>query len=374
MNGRYRRRDALALLGRAAVGALGLPVVARAEAEAQTLKSAAAAKGFLYGSDSDGAFADAPEVYRALFVDQCALFAPDLPWISMAPKPGENDFAYGSQDIGFALDHGMKLTGGHLLWHDYLPKWFGHLKPDDARAAATARIRGLAGHYAGKVFSWNVINEALDPDDGRADGLGRNTLLNQVGPDFFADAFRIAHDADSQALLVYNDYDLELDVPEHEDRRVALFGLLDRLQGAGAPIQAVGLQSHLGKYGVFADQFDDALFRKFLARIAGRGLKIILSELDVCDVNLPTDIAERDRIVADTYARYLSVALDESAVIAILTWGLSDRYTWLTPDSEPHFRRRDGKPERPLPFDADFKPKPAYRAILNAFDHAPVRT
>jgi endo-1,4-beta-xylanase len=119
--------------------------------------------------------------------------------------------------------------------------------------------------------------------------------------------------------------------------------------------------------------FDDSVFRKFLEEIAARGLKIIVTELDVNDIDLPGDIAARDRGVAESYARYLAVCLDQRAVIAVITWGLSDRYTWLTPESGANFRRRDRLPQRPLPFDADFRPKPAFDAVLKAIEDAPAR-
>jgi endo-1,4-beta-xylanase len=229
----------------------------------------------------------------------------------------------------------------------------------------------MMSRYEGKVFSWNVVNEALFPSDGLPDGFRRTPFYDKFGPDFVGMAFKEARGRDPHALLTYNDLDLELDVSGHEAKRVALLRLLDRLQKADAPIQAVGLQSHLFN---FKGNFKDALYRKFLNEIASRGLKIIISELDVSDIGLPTDTAARDRGVADIYSQYLSVCLDERAVVAVVTWGLSDSYTWLTAKSLPKFGRSDGSPERPLPFDADLRPKPAFYAILEAFKHAPART
>jgi len=132
----------------------------------------------------------------------------------------------------------------------------------------------------------------------------------------------------------------------------------------------VGLQSHLVIDG---GRFDEKLYRGFLHELASRNLKIIISELDVLDKTATGDFAARDQAVADFYARFLAVALDETAVMAVVTWGLSDRFTWLTPDREPSFARPDGKPARPLPFDDAFAPKPAFNAIRTAFEHAPVR-
>jgi endo-1,4-beta-xylanase len=109
--------------------------------------------------------------------------------------------------------------------------------------------------------------------------------------------------------------------------------------------------------------------KAFLRDIASLGLKIMITELDVIDQKLPLDINVRDRIVARVYEDYLSVALDEPAMIALVTWGLSDRYTWLS-----WFRPRyDGSQVRPLPLDANLRPKLAWTAIARALDKAPMR-
>jgi len=101
--------------------------------------------------------------------------------------------------------------------------------------------------------------------------------------------------------------------------------------------------------------------------------RIVITELDVLDKGAVSDFSERDRLVADVYSRFLNAALAEPAVCALVTWGLSDRYTWLTPAFSSNFARADGLPTRPLPFDVDFRPKPAFFAILNALKNAPER-
>jgi endo-1,4-beta-xylanase len=167
-----------------------------------------------------------------------------------------------------------------------------------------------------------------------------------------------------------------MDSPEQTARRRALLDLLDRLRRQSAPIDGVGLQSHLGKNG---GRFDARLYRDFLKQIADRGLRIVLTELDVLEH--PSDqgadddgIEAQDASVAATYAAFLAAALDERAVKAVVTWGLSDRYTWLTSRYDPRFARADGRPNRPLPFDAAFQPKPAFHAIAAALRAAPRRS
>jgi endo-1,4-beta-xylanase len=265
----------------------------------------------------------------------------------------------------------MKLTGGHILWHEALPRWLSRLESRaEVEAAIVTRAESLAHNFAGQVYSWNVVNEALNPREREPGGFRRSPLYAMLGKSYVDFAFHAARAADPSALLVYNDFDVELDLPEHAAKRSAVLGLLDMLAASGAPIQAVGIQSHL--YAL--DRFDAAIFRGFLREIAARGLKILITELDVRDVDLPTEIARRDAAVADAYERFLTTALDEPAVSAVVTWGLSDRYTWLTGEEDRKFARNDGLPERPLPFDAGFRPKPAFDSMMRAFKNAPFRS
>jgi endo-1,4-beta-xylanase len=341
-------------------------------AAAPTLRMTAAAAGIVYGSCSDEQFSKQADAYRALFLDQCALYAGNLSWQGIAPDAAHEDDEH-DLNVAVALDGGLKLTGAHVLWYLYTPGWLESLSRQKAQEAAAAHIQRLAGFYRGRCFSWNVVNEAIKPEEHGPDGLRVNcSLLRALGPDYFEAAFRAARAADPGALLLHNDYDLELDTPEQDARRTALFHLLDRLQKANAPIDGVGLQSHL-KLSRMAD-FHEAKYRGFLHNLSQRGLKIIITELDVDDRGAPAAEAERDRAVADVYSRFLAVALDEPSVIALVTWGLVDPFSWLNHNVYfPQFVRPDGLPQRPLLFDATLRPKPAYDAVLSALQHAPHR-
>ncbi|HEV2098449.1 MAG TPA: endo-1,4-beta-xylanase, partial [Stellaceae bacterium] len=114
---------------------------------------------------------------------------------------------------------------------------------------------------------------------------------------------------------------------------------------------------------------------RFLAEIAALGLTIQITELDVTDESAPADIPARDQLIADTYRRFLDAALDEPAVKMVVTWGLSDRHSWIVRRETNETKwRKDKLPSRPLPFDANLQPKPAYTAIAEAFAHAPSRS
>jgi endo-1,4-beta-xylanase len=145
------------------------------------------------------------------------------------------------------------------------------------------------------------------------------------------------------------------------------------MQRSGTPVDTVGIQAHLTAVG--GPPFSPARLRRFLADLAGLGLTIQITELDVTDAQAPADIAVRDQLIADTYRRFLDAALDEPAVKMVVTWGLSDRHSWIVRRETNEAKwRKDGLPSRPLPFDADLRPTPAFAAMVDAFSHAPART
>ncbi len=341
------------------------------------LKDLAAAAGLIYGSDSDVSITKQPAgstEYAALFAEQCALYAP-LFLYSDKQAVSAGSQVWEDPNIGFARAHGLKLNGGHLLWHRETPAWMAYLTPKEAEAAIVRYITELGRRFGSILYSWNVVNEAIEPDEkrndgGRIDGLRKTVYLEKFGTDYFDFAAHAAKDAAPDALRVYNDYAMEFADDRDDRRRQALLRLLDGFKKRNTPIQAVGLQSHLRLEG---RTFDEKIYSKFLNDISDRGFLILITELDVFDIKTPGSIATRDQMVADLYSRLLDTALENQSVKAVVTWGLSDRYTWLNPKYDPHYIRSDGQPSRPLPFDANLQPKPAFWALVNAFKNAPKR-
>lgn len=368
------RRDCLQTLA-ALAASLGLSPLAEAvlrrEVPVLSLGDTAQKRGLQYGATPEADMASVPAPYSELFAEHCRLLAPNLSWAHVSKAAGQYDFSSEQGTLDFAQSYSMMLTGAHLLWHEQTPAWFAGASDRAAAEHMVAdHIRAMTTRLAGRVYSWNVVNEAINPRDGRPDGLRNSPLIAKLGDDYIESAFRTAREFDQRAVLVYNDYDLELDNPEQDSRRRALLGLLDKLLAAKAPINAVGLQSHLKLQSCC---FRAETYRRFLGEIESRGLKIMLTELDVLDNGAPSNITERDRAVADAYKRVVEVALDSPALISVVTWGLSDRYTWLTPRYSPSFARADGLPGRPLPFDSDYAPKPAYWTLIRALQDAQKR-
>jgi len=369
-------------LTKSATAALALTIPRHSFAQTPTnslphLKDLAAAAGLIYGSDSDVSITKPPAdpaEYAALFAAQCALYAP-LFLYSDKKALSSGSQVWEDPNISFARAHSLKLTGGHLLWHRETPAWMADLTPKEAEATILRYIAEVGQRFGSILYSWNVVNEAIEPDEkqndgGRSDCLRKTVYLEKFGTDYFDFAAHAAKDAAPAAIRVYNDYGMDFDDNRSEQRRQALLRLLDDFKKRNTPIQAIGLQSHLRLDG---HTFDEKIYSKFLKEISDRGFLILITELDVFDIKTPGPIADRDQAVADLYSRLLNTALENQSVKAVVTWGLSDRYTWLNPNYNPHYIRSDGQPSRPLPFDADLKPKPAFWALVNAFKNAPKR-
>lgn len=338
------------------------------------LKDLGAARGILVGTATRGASLVRIPRYAAIVDREYDLIVSgvEMQWKAVAPAPDRTDFSCVDPIAAWAEAHGKKLRGHALVWYSETPAWFAELPNRDAATAAMrAHIRAMCGHFAGRVYCWDGVNEALRRAPTPYRALWDSVFVKQIGPDFVDIAFRTARESDPRALLCYNDYAVELDTPEQRTKQDFLVNYISTLKRSGVPIDVVGLQSHLRVETM--DRFNDQRFAEFLRALAGTGVKIMLTELDVADRGAPADIAQRDAVVAATYKRYLDVALDEPAVTAVITWGIIDADSWVTRGDLPEFVRGDGVVPRPLPFDDDYRPKLAYDAMAAALRAAPRR-
>lgn len=260
------------------------------------------------------------------------------------------DFSGGDALSGFAQEHGMAFRGHTLCWHRSNPSWLEEAVASTRNPKLlTDYIQAVAGRYKGRMHSWDVVNEAIEPGDGRADGLRNSFWLKAFGPAYTDIAFHAAHVADPAALLVYNDYGCETELVDADRRRAAVLKFLEGALLRRVPVGALGLQGHLRAFGAKVDQ---KKLRAFLDGVEALGLRILVTEHDVSDEGGPSDVVARDRAVADTSRRFLDVVLANRATVAVLTWGLSDRY--------------GERGRRALPLDADLRRKPLWQAIAGA--------
>jgi endo-1,4-beta-xylanase len=275
----------------------------------------------------------------------------------------------------WAKSKGIAVRGHNLFWQaeKWLPAWVAkqNFGPQPARAIENlmrTHVSTVCGHFGSAIGSWDVVNEAVDPADGK---LRQNALTRPLGALEQIDlAFRLAHEYAPQAQLVYNDY-MRGDAGSAK-HRAGVLTLLAGLKKRGTPINALGLQSHIGSWDeTDKGRADLVEWRKFLDEVTGMGYGLLITELDVNDRRLPADIAKRDAGVAAATRDYLDVTLSYPRLRDILVWGLADNVSWLqTWDEAP---RTDKLPMRPTPFDAQLKAKPMRQAIADAIKAAPPR-
>jgi len=379
-----------ARLGAGAATASVLPLIAAGRADAAKPRRAAGASatesvtgdaslgahgvahGLLYGCAVNMNALAADAAYAALVREQCRIVVAEnaMKWGSL--RPSAEGFRFDEADalVAFAEANWMKIRGHNLVWHQSNPKWLdATATKENARELLVTHIETVAGRYAGRMHSWDVVNEAIRVEDGRADGLRNSLWLRLIGEDYIELAFQTAREADPQALLTYNEYGIEEETRAGEQKREAVIEMLRRMVARRVPVDAVGVQSHIAAAATAsgsqtADSQYAAGLMRFIAAARELGLQVFITEMDVNDRALAAEIAGRDAAVAAAYKQYLELALGDPAVKAVLTWGITDRYTWLGHEEG----RADGKPERPLLFDAAGKAKASFYAVRDAFD------
>ena len=364
----FSRRSFLG--GLAAAGAAG--AVRPTVAQTTGLGAVAAANGLSFGSAVRPSSLQNIPIYASIVNRECSIITcADVHWDEISPTQGAFDTHVGDYVVQYCQAHGKPVRGHTLVWWNRMPDWFAGLSQTAAIAALQNRVTTVCSHFAGKMHSWDVVNEAIKPDDRQPGGFRNSIFLQKIGPQFLDIAFTTARQADPKAMLVYNDFSLEHDIPDHRNRRNALLAMVDGFHARRVPIDAVGIQSHL--YFDDMPHFNESIFSNFLSQLASRGLKIFITELDVVDVGAASGVPTRDAQVADVYRRYLTCVLANPNVTVVETWGLFDNDSWITSGSSAAFRRPDGLPPRPLPFDVNYQPKPAYTAIANALRAASPR-
>jgi endo-1,4-beta-xylanase len=328
------------------------------------LRALAAERGLFFGAATTSVILDDDPTFAAAFARECGILVPEneAKWDSIQPAPGLFDFSKVNRLVDFARGHGMLFRGHTLLWHRQVPAWLPPaLRNRDPRILLETHVRRVVEQYRGAVQSWDVVNEAIELNDGRADGLRRTLWLDAIGPGYLDLAFRTARAADPEARLSYNDYGLDYAEVWNVRKRAAVLELLRDLRGRGVPIDALGLQGHL-RAGL---PFDGGSLRAFIRSVAALGLDVYVTELDVIDARLPDD-GTRDAQVARLVSDYLGAVLAEPAVKGVITWGLSDKYSWLNTPYAEGARRGDGKPARGLPLDPDLRRTLMWGALADA--------
>ena len=282
--------------------------------------------------------------------------------------PEENRYNWKDADsiVAFAQAHGLRVRGHNLCWHEQTPAWLfkdgaGNLVSKDVLLKRLKdHITTVVNRYKGKIYAWDVVNEAVDDDSTK---FLRNSLWYRIcGEDYISKAFEYAHEAAPKAVLFYNDYNTE-----RPDKRERVYKLLKKLVDAGVPINAVGLQGH---WSVYEPDKKDLLAT--IKKFSSLGLKIQITELDISiypweknrrakrpgEADAYTPQLEKKQ--TDKYAEVFKIFRKYRNVITGITfWNLSDRNTWLDGYPVP------GRKNYPLLFDQNFQPKKAYWKVVD---------
>lgn len=265
---------------------------------------------------------------------------------------GQYDFTQADIVVNWALQHKMRVKGHVLVWHVTSPPCLNLLTAAQLQEHLKRHIFTVMGYFRGRIQTWDVVNESLAPDGSLAD----NVFLQKLGPSYIEDAFRWAHQADPDAVLLYNDNKVEaIGTPKGD----AFYNLLADLKAKNVPIHGCGMQGHFNAAGVGRNRPPTPrMLKQQIRRLGELGLSVNLSELDVRTSQLDNPVLET---VAQKqiYHDLIVAALSEQACDGIWLWGFTDRHTWVS-----NFYYDD----QPLIFDEEYQRKPSYYALQQAIE------
>jgi endo-1,4-beta-xylanase len=270
----------------------------------------------------------------------------EMKWDPVQRTPGAFDFAGADRIVAFAEANGMRVKGHALVWHGATPAWVGALSPPELRIAVEDHIRTVAGRYRGRLWAWDVVNEAIGDSQP---GLRSTVFSRGLGSDYVAEAFRLARQADPEAELVYNDYGAEGLGRKSND----VYDLVRDLRRRGL-VDGVGLQMHLSaaSFPAVAD------IRANIQRLADLGLQVNISEMDVRVAGVAGDRAAKLERQRQVYRDVVAACVAVPRCEAVTFWGFTDAHSWV-----------DGffGPDDPLLLDEQYRAKPAFFGVQDAF-------
>jgi endo-1,4-beta-xylanase len=299
-----------------------------------------------------------------------------LKWESIHPQPQDYNFSSADKYVEFGLTENMFIIGHTLIWHSQLPAWVVSGSSPKDSAIVLNRIKEhistVVGRYKGKINGWDVVNEALE-EDGT---LRKSDYLKVLGESYIQKAFEYAALADPGAELYYNDYNLEIPA-----KREGAIRLIKKLKAKGARVDGIGMQGHWGLSYPSLEEIE-----KSIVLFSELGVKVMITEMDISVLKNPWDFNGADvsqhfeeddklnpypkglpdsvqALLTERYKSIFQIFNKHSDKISRVTfWGVNDGQSWL-----------NGWPIRnrtnyPLLFDRNYKPKPAYYAVLSTIN------
>jgi endo-1,4-beta-xylanase len=253
-----------------------------------------------------------------------------MKWDATEPTQGTFTYSAAQQIVDFATNHGQRVRGHNLAWHSQQPTWVNSLSGTALRNAMLNHVTNVAGHFAGHIFAWDVVNEAFNEDGSR-----RQSNLQATGNDWIEAAFRAAHNADGNAKLCYNDFNID---NATSPKTQAVLAMVRDFKSRGVPITCVGLESHFTGGSSYP-----ANYRTTIQNFVNAGVTVQITELDITNAN------------ATAYANVVNDCYAVAGCDGISVWGVRDPDSW-----------RSG--ESPLLFDGNGNKKAAYTSVLNALN------
>jgi endo-1,4-beta-xylanase len=304
-------------------------------AAANSLGSAAAQSGRYFGTAvAAGRLGDT--TYSSILDREFNMITPEneMKWDTTEPSRGNFNFGPADQIVAHATAHGQRMRGHTLVWYQQLPGWVSNLSASDLQSAMDNHITQEMTHYKGKIYSWDVVNEAFA--DGGSGQHRSSPFQDKLGNGFIEHAFRTARAADADAKLCYNDYNIE---NWTDAKTQGVYNMVKDFKSRGVPIDCVGFQSHFGTSG------PPSSFQTTLSNFAALGVDVQITELDIAQAS-PAN-----------YASTVNACLQVTRCAGITVWGIRDSDSWRSGDS-------------PLLFDGNGNAKPAYTSVLNALNAA----
>ncbi len=318
-----------------------------------TLREAAEKRNLLVGAAIEPQYLDEP-AYANILSGQYNFITPEnrMKWGFIHPKKDKYDFTGADKIVDFAVKNNMKVRGHTLVWHIENPGWLTDTTwtKEQALAILEDHIKTVAGHYKGKIYAWDVVNEVLD-----AFALRDTLWLKAIGPEYIEKAFIWAHEADPDAKLFINDFFTE----EKGVKSDYLYKFVKELLDKKVPIHGVGFQFHID----MENPMDMARIDENIKRFADLGLEVHFTEVDIRITGMPTQELLDEQ--AKMYGDLMNLALNYEKVTAYTMWGITDKHSWV-PDTYPEAGAAHI-------YDKEYKPKPAYTALVEALKKGPVK-
>jgi endo-1,4-beta-xylanase len=326
------------------------------------------------GRLSDPGYAGAVREFNSLTHEN------EMKWESIEPQPGVFNWTAADQTIAFAEQNGMHVRGHTLVWHSQLAPWVRELTTrDEALLAMERHITEVVTRYRGRIFAYDVVNEAftdgnfqamtpprlrgsdpadaMDPNNANGNSGNDSPFRRLIGEDYIDRAFIAANAADPDAKLFYNDYNADGAGPKSD----AIYAMVQGMVQRGIPIHGVGLQMHLG-LNAGGNTSPEAIATN-MQRIADLGLEVHITELDVsmCGGMMGGDVETRRQRQRERLASITQTCLAQPACTALTVWGVGDADSWR--DAECG----SGGRSEPVLFDSNYARKDAYYGVFDAF-------